>query len=356
MNSDPVVSDQTPLQEAESEAASPYWEIFCILIRWRRLIIGLTILAGAVSLPWLLRPTYTSDVTFRPLGSRNLSRSLSQIALSSFGFNLSATERSNLEFYREVMTSRDVLMSLVLDTYELEDGTTVTLPDLMEVIPDEPNQEVRRLRTINKLQDAIDITIYPLAPLVDLSVTTRWPEISYQIATALLEAADYFNMERQQEYSSLEAEFLVSRVDSANLRLLTSEDVLQDFRYRNRGGEDYSALVLEEARLEREVDLNSELLMDLVRLYEQARLNAVRRLPSLTVVKNPNLPAEPRGGLRSRLFIVMSLAGTVGVVFAISIEWIKHVWNFQNPLVLTIRDTWPRLASSAVLRPWFFPR
>jgi len=355
MNSDPVVSDPTTSREAESESASPHWELFCILIRWRRFIVGLTILAGALSLPWLLRPTYTSDVTFRPLGGRNLNRSLSQIALSSFGFNLSATERSNLEFYREVMTSRDVLMDLVLDTYELEDGTKVALPDLMEVAPEEPNQEIRRLRTIGKLREAINITIYPLAPLVDLSVTTRWPEISYQIATALLEAADYFNMERQQEYSRLEAEFLVARVDSANLRLLASEDVLQDFRYRNRGGEDYSTLVLEEARLERETDLNAELLMDLVRLYEQARLNSERRLPSLTVVKHPNIPAEPQGGLPRRLFLVMGLVGTASVGFAIAIEWIKRVWNPGNPLVVTIRDTWPRLASSAALRPWFFP-
>jgi len=93
----------------------------------------------------------------------------------------------------------------------------------------------------------------------------------------------------------------------------------------------------------------------LVRLYEQARLNSERRLPSLTVVKHPNIPAEPQGGLPRRLFLVMGLVGTASVGFAIAIEWIKRVWNPGNPLVVTIRDTWPRLASSAALRPWFFP-
>ncbi len=341
-------------------ARDSYWELVAIPIRRYRLVLLCSLLwcGFQTARVYLGTPTYTSSATFRPRsGSDNLSRSLARLAtLTGMAPPRTgiASELSN-DFYEHIMTSRDVIDDIISRTYELSDGRRVTLPDLLEVTGD--SEERRISKTRRRVRDAIE-TRQGDADIMRFTVTTRWPEVSYAIARGLLEALDSFQSTVIQSDLKRERAFISQQMERTIKEVNAWEDTLQAFLAGNRGWNDHSELNFTVNRIQAELQQRRSVHTQLIMTDLQAGINEVRETPSLLVTGRPRLPrlATQQEFTFGSLLTPLITGAFAGVVVAMGLEWLKRIWDYDNPVVTATRDAWPRLTSISFLRTWFWPQ
>lgn len=272
--------------------------------------VGLAVLVAALV---LLRPReYTSTAVFMPQSSdASLSR-LSGIA-AEFGVTVpSADPGSSPDFYASLLTSRDILRTVVLTSYpfsaEPGDSARATLVELYRVNGETP--AIRRDKAVKRFLKDLDIETYRETELIRIEVTTRWPTVSQSAAQRLLDLVSRFNLTTRQTQAGAERRFIQARLETARAELRAAEGRLQSFLQRNREFRDSPALVFENDRLTREVELRQQVVTSLVQSFEQARIDEVRNTPVTTLVEPADLPAQPdprRLGLKTLLGLTAGL-------------------------------------------------
>lgn len=348
------------LAESSTDRAS-YWELVAVPIRRYRLVLLFAVLYCGlqVSQEYLQRPTYTSRATFRPRDSgRGLPASLARLAnLTGIGTQLAASPANySPDFFAEILRSRYVLDEIVDKPYELADGRTSTLPDLLDVRPDSDNEALRQRATRRRIRNALDVTVSRQAGLVTFEVTTRWPEVSYEVAQALLSEIDSFHSNVARNDARRERDFISEQLKHTKADVLAWEDSLQTFLASNRGIGGYSELSFQQGRIEAELSQRRSVHTQLQTIYLQAGISEARESPALLVLAYPRLPRlSTREAIEVRLIWRWLMVGTfAGTMLAVGVEWLLRLWDYQNPVIVAARETWPRLTSLAFVRARFW--
>jgi hypothetical protein len=230
---------------------------------------------------------------------------------SQLGVSLPSIDASQSpDFYADLLATPDVLGQLALTEYKVSvGGDTIrgTLVDLYDI--DEGDSGKTLAEAIRTLSEKIlDISFNRQTSIVSVDVRTKWRDLSYEVAARLLDLVNEFNLNRLQLQAGQERRFLGERVDTARAELRRAEGALEMFLERNRSYPNSPALVFEHDRLQREIGLRQDVYSMLTQSYEQARMQAVRNTPSISLIQHP-VPA-----LRyDRLHIALkALAGLLG--------------------------------------------
>lgn len=295
-------------------------EVVNVLLRHRRLLVGLPLAAAFVTvLVTLVLPRkYTVETAFMPeSGQQQAVSNLSGLA-AQFGFSLpTAGGGQSPAFYASLITSRQVLEAAVQTEYPL--GEKELAPegkaDLLEVYGVSGDSRPARVeRAVKRLRDQLNVSTDVETGLVEFSVSTRWSDLSQGIAKRILDLINRFNLERRQSQASAERAFLQGRVTTVRGDLHTAEDSLQMFLDRNRSYQNSPRLVFEHDRLQRRVTLQQQVYASLVQSLEQAKIQEVRDTPVITVVAPPQRPALPD---RRRLLLKALLGFVAGGLLAL---------------------------------------
>lgn len=292
-----------------------------LLLRWRGRIVALGLAGAVIGLAsGLLRTrVYASSATFLPQASdANTTASSLALAASQLGVRLpTATASWGPPVYVELLRSRALLAPIVVDTFEVteEQGRRVTLMDVLEV--QAPSPQVRIDRAVIRLRNIV--AVRELKPLtgVELSVTTKWPSVSYAVALRLVESVQRFNVETRKSQAAAERQFVEARALEAERALREAEDRMQSFLTRNRTFAGSPELVFQRDRLQRDVGLRQQIYTTLLQGREEARVREVRDTPVITVLEAPRLPVlgeSRRTALKGALG--MMAGGILGLVFA----------------------------------------
>jgi uncharacterized protein involved in exopolysaccharide biosynthesis len=190
-------------------------------------------------------------------------------------------------------------------------GSVITLYEIDEGAPDRTLFEAVRLLR----EELIAVRPNRQTSVVTVEVRTRWPQLSKQMSERILQLVNRFNLESRNTQAGAERDFVVGRLDTAVAELRGAENRLQQFLQRNREFRTDPALQFEHDRLMREMNLRQQIYTTLVQSYEQARIEAVRNTPSITVVDPPSQPLRgdsrrtPLKGIVALLFgAVLALA------------------------------------------------
>jgi uncharacterized protein involved in exopolysaccharide biosynthesis len=305
-------------------------EVFNLLLKHRYGILGCAGLVGALALGLaLVRPLqYAATSSFIPQGSETDTSRLAMLA-GQFGVSVPSGGEAaeSPAFYQELLRSREILGQVARDRYTLPEsssgeggGAPRTLPEILGIDEDAP--ELRTAEAIDWLRDdAIEVRVDSETGMVTLAATTRWPDLSYQIASRLVALVNEFNLETRQSQAAAEREFIEGRLAEANDSLLSAENRLEAFLQSNRQFENSPDLVFQHGRLDRQVARAQEIVTSLSQSYEEARVSEVRNTPVITVVESPERPsrAEPRSLVLMTL-LGLILGGMLGVFLALGRE------------------------------------
>lgn len=302
-------------------------EIVNTVLRNWRVVVVLPALLMLVTAVWSLTQDrrYVASASFMPQVAEGRGASGAAALAQQFGVSL-GTERpgQSPEFYVDLLRSRTVLREAVESEYHVptDEGRawTGSLIQYWES-DDEAGAGPPWRRASEILSDAISVSVSRETGVVGLTVSSDHSVLAEQIAERLLELLNEYNLEVRQGRAQEEGRFISGLLAQAQAELLDAERALQDFLGQNRDFGNSPELAFEYERLQRQVMMRQEVYTSLLRSQEQARIDAVRDTPVLTVIDHPAGSAEPE----SRRTIPRAvLAFILGLMLAVFIAFIKQ--------------------------------
>jgi uncharacterized protein involved in exopolysaccharide biosynthesis len=236
----------------------------------------------------------------------------------------------------ELLKSRELLTRLLDSRFPnprtANPSDSATLLEILKI--KKPDRQAQLEIGVKNLTKAIGPGLDPKTNLVWFSVQAQWPELAAQMGNRLIDLVSNFNRETRVSRAKSKRAFLQMRHDSARTALDDAEERQRLFYEQNRGLIVAPALKFEEQRIRRDVDLASDLYINLDRQLEVARIDEINDAALITVIDSAVVPRKaqwPRYGVMG--FTAILLGTIVGLVFAGSAA-VMADWRARNP------DSW----------------
>jgi uncharacterized protein involved in exopolysaccharide biosynthesis len=270
-------------------------------------------------------PRYVATASFIPQGAEQGRSGLSALA-GQFGISVpSANLSQSPQFYADLLTARVILAPMARDTLTVPEvrPQPIYFPDLLEIPPGpiDRRAETARLSLVRFIDKKVSVT----TGSVTVSVSTPWRSASLEIAARLLDRVNEFNLHTRQSQAAAERRFVEGRLSEARETLRTAENRLQLFLTSNRQVMGSPELTFDRDRLQREVNMQQQIVSTLAEAYEDTRVREVRDTPVITVIEPAAVamnPASRRRGLH--VVIGVMLGAFAGLVIALFREMIDR--------------------------------
>lgn len=324
-----------PVYLSDESDAPSVLQLVNLLLRHRRLVVTLSLGVAilAVGLGLMLDVSHTSSGSFMSRSDQGQISRLGGLA-AQFGVNLpNMGSGESPQFYADLLRSTHLLSQVVDTRYTAgatdggEESRTGNLVELYEIEAETPR--LRHEAAVERLRNDVTVETVDQTGVVRLSVTAPWPDLAQQVADRLIELVQKFNVEQRQTRAEEERRFLEERVSRARQDLLAAEDSLERFLQRNRRYQDSPPLRFAHDRLQRRVSLQQQVYTSLAQSFEEAKIQAVRNTPVITVVQPPRLPARPDSRNLAAHGVLGLLLGGLVAVF----------WAFGSRLISDARST-----------------
>ncbi len=311
-----------------------------VVNRWRLVALtaaGITIVALIATL--IIPPVYRSHASFvansssqSKLPSGTSGSPISGL-ISQFGGSLGGDPSESPNFYLQLLVSRELLTRLLASKFpdpRTEVATdSARLIDILKLNSKEPQRrmELAVKNMISSVHGGLD----PKTNLVWFSTDARYPELSSQISNRLIALVSAFNRETRVSRAKSKRMFLEGRMDSAKVELQLAEARLRFFYEQNRGLLSAPSLKFEEQRLKRDVDVDSDLYLNLQGQLEVARIDEINDAALITVIDTAVVPRKaqwPRYGAITMTGVGLGLLA--GFLIAGSLA-VMEFWRERNP-------------------------
>jgi len=309
--------------------------------RWKLVlkVMAGTVLAAALAVV-ILPPVYKSHASFVTASSSSAKMSsalggaggIAGLA-SQLGFASGSEPSESPSFYLKLMESEELRRRLLSSRFQNPRGQSprdsATLLQILRISGDD---SVRRMEIgMKRMLKSMDITADLKTNLIELSVTSRWPDLAAAIANRTIQLVDAFNHEQRVSMARSKRVFVQNRLDSARIELQQAEEHQRTFYDQNRQWRSSPQLTFEEGRVRRGVDIATDLFLALQRQFETARLDEFNDAAMITIV-DPAVPPHKAEWPRYWVTLATSLAvgGILGLLVAGSAAILAD-WRRRNP-------------------------
>ena len=283
-----------------------------------------SLLVAIISL--LLAPSYISTATILPETDKSKLASLGNLSeiASLAGVNLS-TEGSMLRLYPTIILSERVLRNVIYSNYQTQDfPRPVNLIQYWGLKDEKPGSAY--FYALQALKNKLDVVLDNKTGVITISFVAPERKLAADIVNnVIIELDNYVRTERINNASE-QRKFIEGRLQEVKLDLSNSENALKDFRERNRQVSASPELLLKQGRLERDLQLNNTLFIELKKQYEIARIEEVRNLPVINVLDEATPAVFRYSPLRTRMTIA---AFSVSLILALAWVLIEHDYDTE---------------------------
>lgn len=338
----------TPADETTSRSSlsAGAVQLVNLCLRHARLILAMGAVAAVTAgmLSMMRARTWTSMASFTPQTSTPDRAGVASLA-ASFGISVSGnTTAESPQFYSDVLNSNEILRRVAVKSYRVAGGS-MPLPQILKT--DQPDTNRQLFETVKELREMVNVTTNLRTGIVTLTVTSKSPELSQQLADSLTATVNAFNLESRQSRAGSEREFTEAQLAKYQRDLGEAETEYEAFLRGNRQISLSPSLQLESDRLQRRIAMLQSLVTSLTQAYEQARIDEVRRTPAIRMIERPRIPAEPNARGTIRIALLAGIAGTLlGLLVAVTRERLGYARRQGDPdieeLLRASRDLLPR--------------
>lgn len=316
------------------------WPYVNTLLRWKKLLIVLPIVAGvATAGALLLIPRkYVAHASFVPAQtapaiSGQLGSIAAQFGIEGLSQLASASGNLSPQFYADLLKSRELLHQTVTTSFTVQGNRPFSGTLIDYIDPDGDTPRERELEAIDEFErKMLAVDADRVTGVVAFTVKTKDPLLSEAISRRMLNLVNEFNLKRRQTQATAERDFVEQRAEEAQQALRAAEAELAQFHASNRGFEMSPFLSTQENRLQRRVALAQQLYTALAQRRESSRLEAVRNTPMVTVIDSPEgLATKAKRFLALKTALAMLGAFAVAVIAAFTIERIRGSRTPDSP-------------------------
>lgn len=313
----------------------PYIEI---LSKNKKKILSFNLTVLIISIFYLfvfLKPYYTSSVSILPeygskTGVMGQLSGLAAMAGISFG------EATPTEIYQNLIRSEQVISNVIYSKYK-----TIVFPDSVNLIhyfdiqSDESDPALKKrkefLDAYEYLNDRITTDIDRMTKILTVTVEMLEPQLSADVANKIVESLDLYIRTQRKSFATEQIYYLEKRIKEVSDSLAAAEESLKRFREQNRIVSQSPALLLEQGRLLRNVEILQTVYIELNKQIELARIEQIRDAPVLNIKEYAKSPVQKAGPRRlSSIIQIMSFSIVFSSLYFIFAVRIKKALNLVN--------------------------
>jgi len=263
--------------------------------------------------------TYTASAAFMSQ-ARGVNGSLNSLA-TQLGVGAGDMGSESPQFYVDFLSQKSTLRSLVDSEYLGWSGKGYrSLVEYFGVSG--KTDDVKRDRAVEKLRRKLAATAKARTGVVTITMVSPDPVLARAVVDRAIALVNAFNLQKRKSQASAERDFVEQRLAQSLAELRAAENRQEQFLQTNAvvGS---PRLRLEGDRLAQEVATRRTVYTTLSQSYEQARIDAVRDTPVITVIEGPVVAAEPdsRGVFRT---VVSGLF--VGLILGVLLTYWQSSW------------------------------
>lgn len=286
-----------------------------LLLRHRVLCI-ITILAAAAagSISTLRVPPYyqaratiyppPSDSPLGGLGFAGMAGIVGNLALNSTG-------SSQFPLYERILYSRKLISSLL--TIDLEDaGFKGTLLEYLGIT--EPRAELRDHLAVKAIRAKFTYERDNKTPVATIVCQDSDPKVAALVVNRAVEFLNQFDISTSANQAREHRKFVEARLTEAARSLAIAEERLERFRANNVRIGNAPDLLLEQSRLQREIEIEQQIYLTLRKEAELARIEERRAVPVVNILDRATPPVSPAGPSLVRNTVLAGFVGTLVVV------------------------------------------
>jgi len=268
-----------------------------------------------------------------PVSEGGGSADLSNWASKKFGVSLGGSKKvslSSTEMVPAIIKSRRLARELLdykFDTKQYgKDQPLVAILSGQNFDSKSWSESIKK-RAISSLQkNIIEVDFEGDSPLLFLSVYTSEAQFSSDLNMAVIDILEKIMYKYKLSRVMEQKVFIESRMEEVKKQLTLAEDELKTFRDRNRNIISSPSLMLQQARLLRKVEVDTQVYITLMTQYEMVKIEEAQGSSLIQILDYPESPTRrlyPRV-LRS---IIVSLIFGFGI--GIGIVYLKD-WFIDN--------------------------
>lgn len=306
--------------------------------RWKLLWInGSIAIVTVLILLFLVKPYYDTSVTILPDYGTNVSSLLSQFSGLASLAGVNVGQSNPTQIYQDLITSEAVLTPVIYAKYKTEEfPDSVNLIQYDEIKPDEslPKDLQKRrmfLKEFRRISKSVITTDLDRITQI-LTITVRMPEgqLSADVANNIANSLDKYIQTQIRTSAKDQRKYIDKRMAQVKDSLTEAENNLKEFNEKNKVIAQSPSLTLEQARLQRNIDILNSIYMQLAQQSELAKIQEVKDTPVINIeepAKNPVIKTGP-----PRIFILIFIIILVGILTALYFMFQDELRNYYKIL------------------------
>ena len=268
-------------------------------------------------------PKYQSKATILlPEGKTSNFGGLAGFA-SQFGMSMpndKSTDLSSPDLFPELLRSRTFAEKILGKSFfTLRSNKDLTLLEIL--IGSSSEATMSKSESITKamisLKGMIDFKKNPSSNFYALTVTTFEPIFAKELAIVVLNELELLNSFYKMQIINEKIKFINQRINTVKSDLEDSEFKLKAFNEQNRQVSS-PALILQQDRLARNVEVQKEIFLTLKQQLELAKIEEIQGASIMQVLDSPNVPLSPENkNLKLSIFVAAIFGLTSGIIIAL---------------------------------------
>ena len=274
---------------------------------------------AAAALALVLPEKYTAKAVLLPTedAEQGFPSQLSGIA-SSFGFALPFGAMSQSDLYPTILTSDRLLRDLLREEFPPMPGEApVMLAEHLVERKDLSEAQHLSRAVANVRENVLRASKDSETGVVTLMITLDDAELAAAVGNRLVERLESFLITMRSQEGGKNRAFLDDRLEVVTADLTRAENAITHFRETNRRVTDSPELLLRQERLQRDLLIQEQIFLELMKQKEIAKIEEVKNTPVLRVLDEARPPVRPSHP--NKILVV-----TMGLVLALfaAVSWI----------------------------------
>ncbi len=277
---------------------------------------------------FMVSPMYKSTATFLLQGGTAGTGSFLSNVLGANSVSANK-DLSNIELLPEILRSRTFSKKILeREFYSREHNKKLTLLAILTHGSEEPpfGKDTLINEALSPLEELISFDNDPKSAFSTLSVISGDPYFSKEVAEVALDELEKVNSFFKSQSIREKTRFINNRIISVQKDLEFSEQILKEFREKNRQISS-PALMLEQERLSRDVEIQKGIFLTLKQQLELAKIEEVGKASIFQVLDRPLVPTYGHGKSIIQKLVYSLVFGTL---FGLFLAFLRSLFNSSD--------------------------
>ena len=312
------MSSEETVETQEQENSIDLFALFAVVWIKRKLIVAIVGVASvmAIGISLILQESFLATAVILPETDKSKLSSMGGLSdlASLAGVNV-GSEGSLVKLYPTILKSEAVLKNVVYKKYQTKEFSQPV--DLIEYWKIEAKSEGIQYETaLKSLRDILQVTMDNKTSVITMTLSMPEPQLAADILNEVTSELDKFIRNKRTTSAGEQRRFVEGRLAEVKDDLSKAENILKEFREKNRQVLS-PQLLLEQERFIRDVQINATIYIELRKQYELVKIEEVKNIPIINIMDPARAPArkdKPKRAIIVLTVFFMSLVGTIGYV------------------------------------------